>query len=166
MPKIRETAEGIGYLLLGIAGFGFLILLALGFVHGMVWVSGKLFPLVNFLSGLGFVILIINLLPSALFKRSRNYCGIGIISVSYIWGVALWMYSTLVLYWAWGTIGMLLGFMFLGFGSAPLACIALLFQGEWSEMGSIVLSGLIVVSTRALGLWIQSKGVMDTDMAA
>ena len=83
--------------------------------------------------------------------------------VSYIWGAALWMYATLVLFELWGSLGLLLGFVLLGFGSVPLACIAALLHGEWALLGEMVFGFVIIAATRFLGIWIASKGTSQWD---
>lgn len=159
--SISETAKGIGCWILG---FGFLaVLIAIGtaFIYGVVWISAKLYPIVEVLSVLGFIVLVLNLLPSAIFKGSRRICGNGIVIVSYVWGVSLWMYSILILYQLWGVGGIYLGFATLGVVTVPLACVASLFRGEWSLTGQLILWAVIVFATRALGYWIISKGEMS-----
>lgn len=135
------------------------VLLALGvaFIFGLVWVSAKLYPIVEWLSLLGVLVLLV-CLPLSVFKRIRRQCGKGIVGVSYLWGLGLWMYSILCLYELWGIAGIYIGFFTVGYVTVPLACIALLFHGEWSLLGQIVLWFIIAISVRNLGYWIISKG--------
>ncbi len=158
--SVSEGAKGIGYGVLVFAGLLVLAAIGMAFVYGMVWISSKLYPIVEVLSVLGLAVLILNLLPSAIFKGSRRICGNGIVIVSYVWGLSLWMYSILILFQLWGVGGIYLGFVTLGVVTVPLACVALLFRAEWSLTGQLILWAVIVFATRALGYWIISKGEM------
>ena len=161
-PRVTGGAvKALGYFLLGALWFAALVVVTGSVVYGMVWVSAKLYPIAETLSVFGFVVLVLNLLPSTVFKGSRGYCGNGIVIVSYIWGVALWMYAILVLYGTWGAVGIYIGFLTLGVATVPLACLASLFKGEWALAGELILAVSIVFCTRALGFWIISKVADD-----
>jgi len=144
-----------------------IVLLALGaaFILGVVWVSAKLYPIVEWLSLLGVLVFLV-CLPLSVFKRIRRQCGKGMVGVSYLWGLGLWMYSILCLYDLWGIAGIYIGFFTVGYVTVPLACIALLFHGEWSLLGQIVLWFVIVFCMRMLGHWIISKGAGDLEFYA
>jgi hypothetical protein len=138
------------------------VLLAVGaaFIFGLVWISAKLYPIVEWLSLLGVVVFLV-CLPLSIFKRIRRPCGKGLVGVSYLWGLGLWMYSILALYDLWGLAGIYIGFFTLGYVTVPLACLALLFKGEWSLLGQVVLWFLIVFCMRMLGYWIISKAAPE-----
>lgn len=144
--------------LLAAAALTATISVSLTLLYGAVWISSRLYPLVLSLSAVGFTILVLNLVPSTIFKGSRRICGTGIVIVSYIWAVALWMYATLILYQTWGAIGMLLGFGLVGLGSIPLAGIDLLSRGEWLALGQVLASAVIILGIRRFGRWVISKG--------
>lgn len=97
-----------------------LLLIALGvaFIYGLVWVSAKLYPIAEVLSLLGLVIFLV-CLPLSVFKRIRRQCGNGLVGVSYLWGLGLWMYSILCLYDLWGVAGIYVGFLTLGYATVP-----------------------------------------------
>lgn len=157
-PSILEHLKSPSYLLVGVVGSSILIALGMAFTYGLVWLSAKLYPIAEALSVLGLIALVLNLLPSVIFKSSRKYCGNGIVIVSYIWGGALWMRSILALYDEWGTMGIYIGFITLGVATVPLACLASLLKGEIGVAGMLAFSVVIVFSTRALGNWITEKG--------
>lgn len=154
--SVLQSVKSEAYWLFGVAVFVIAVALV---IHGLVWISAKLYPTAAALSVLGLVVLLLNLIPSAIFKDSRKCCGNGIVIVSYIWGAALWTYSILVLFDHWGSLGIYVGFFTFGVATVPLACLASLFKGEWSRVAELILSVAVVFSTRALGLWIASKGI-------
>src|SRR5487761_1368425 len=93
--------------------------LGFAFIYGTVWISEKLLPFVELLSAIGLAAFILCLLSSTIFRGSRRFCGSGIASVSFVWGLALWMFATLVLFDRWGAAGMFFGFALMGYGTVP-----------------------------------------------
>jgi hypothetical protein len=154
-----EEVKGLAWVLVG-SLFVFAILggLGLAFLYGLVWVVSKLYPVAQALASLGTVLLIFMLLPSAIFKGSRIFCGNGIVLVSYLWGLSLWMWSFLLLYELWGLVGLFLGLILLP-AAVPLACIALLLADQLTVIGLIIFSVIAIFSVRALGYWVISKGM-------
>lgn len=136
--------------------------LAFTFIYGMVWVAETLKPLVEFSARLGTTVLVFLLLPLSVFKGARRLTGNGIVFVSYLWGIALWMQAVVILYQVWGALGMFLGFVFLAPGAVFLLLVALLFQGAFTAMGAIVLVVILIFSVRAFGRWVASKGHKPT----
>lgn len=126
-------------------------------LFGTIWASSKLLGLVAAAGQVGTVLLFCLLLPNAPIPRNRRWVGAGIVIVSYIWGIGLWMFATLVLFNLWGTMGIFLGVLLLGIGSVPLACVALVIAGEFSAVGQIVLAAATIFAVRILGRWIESK---------
>ena len=107
----------------GMVFIALLILIPIAALYGLVWLTAKLYPLAVGIAVLAALALILVLLPAALLKRNRHWCGIGVTYVSYAWGMALWMFATLVLYSFWGIFGLILGFVLLGVGSgSPGLC--------------------------------------------
>jgi hypothetical protein len=155
---MNERLQTTGWVLGGFFFIAVLVGIPLAFLYGLVWITSKLYPIIQALASLGTVLLIFMLLPSAIFRRSRNFCGNGIVLVSYVWGLSLWMWALLLLYELWGLGGLFLGFILLP-GAVPLVCIALLFTSEFSAVGLIILSVITIFAVRALGHWIVSKGV-------
>jgi hypothetical protein len=148
----------MGWVLVTIAFFFVFAGIAGAFLFGLVWLTSILYPIVQALASLGTVLLFFMLLPSAIFRGSRNFCGNGIVLVSYMWGLSLWMWALLLLYELWGLGGLFLGFMLLP-AAVPLVCVALSLGGEFSSTGLIILSVIMIFAVRALGHWIISKGV-------
>jgi hypothetical protein len=124
---------------------------------GALWVASALAPLTTILAALGTLLSIPLLFVAAVSRRNRHFCGRGIVVVSYLWGAALWMWATLVLYHLWGTFGLITGLALLGIGSVPMACIAMLFHGEFAALAGTILALLFTVGSRALGVWIAAK---------
>ena len=146
MSDILKTA---GVLILAIALMALLAGIGLAFMYGIVWIASWLYPLVQILASLGTTLLLLMLLPSAIFKGSRNFCGAGIVIVTYIWGLSLWLWIILVLYEVWGLLGLFV---------AAIFPFAILLSGQGGFIGSVLLSLVVIGAVRALGFWIMSKG--------
>lgn len=159
---MRERLTSTAWFLGGILVLVVLVGISLALLYGLVWVTSKLYPIAQALASLGTILLVFMLLPSAIFRGSRVFCGNGIVVVSYLWGLSLWMWSLLLLYTLWGLAGLFLGFVFLPFGAIPLVCIALLLHGEFGVIGIIILSVIAIYAVRLLGYWIISKGTPKT----
>ncbi len=144
-----DTLKTVGMLIVGIAFMALLSGIGLAFTYGIVWVASWLYPLVQILASLGTTLLFLMLLPSAIFKGSRIFCGAGIVIVTYIWGLSLWLWIILVLYEVWGLLGVFV---------AAIFPFAILLSGQWGFIGIILLSLVLIGAVRALGFWIISKG--------
>ncbi len=146
---MSESLKAAGMLIGGIAFMALLAGIGLALMFGIVWIASWLYPIVQVLASLGTTLLFLMLLPSAIFKRSRNFCGAGIVIVTYIWGLSLWLWIILVLYEVWGLLGVFV---------AAIFPFAVLLSGQWGFIGSVLLSLVLIGAVRALGFWIISKG--------
>ena len=144
-----DSLKTAGGLIVGIALMVLLSGIGMAFMYGIVWIASWLYPLVQILASLGTTLLFLMLLPSAIFKGSRNFCGVGIIIVTYIWGLSLWLWIILFLYELWGIGGLF---------AAAVFPFAILFSGEWGFIGLVLLSLFFIGAVRELGFWIISKG--------
>jgi hypothetical protein len=135
-----------------------LVILPAVYLLGIVWVATKLLPLAGLLAVNGAAALPVLLIVSACLRRSRKFCGDGVVTISFIWGAGLWMWATLALYSVWGAFGLWIGLIFLGVGSVPVACVALLFAGKFAALGGTILAAVLVFGVRALGIRIASTG--------
>jgi hypothetical protein len=109
-------------------------------------------PILDTVYQITFVLNIIILLPLAIFKKTRSYAGIGFYVSSYIFGVDLWLFSFLMTYAFFGTLGVILGVVLWGVGVVPIAAFAFLLHGLWSSFFEILLGLIPVFGTRYLGI--------------
>ena len=115
---------------------------------------GGLFALVHILTILGTVVFIVTLVPSLLFPRSRSFCSKGIVVVTYLWGASLWIYSGYTVLQLWGIWAFIIGVAIAGIGTVPLACLALLFNGEILPALGIGLGSALIYRVRLFGFWV------------
>lgn len=112
----------------------------------------------NVLAAASILILIPLLIIAALFKRTRKFCGSGVLIISYAWGASTWLTATVYLNDLWGKVAVVIGVFFFGVGSVPLGCLALLVHGRFGPMFMILGQLVFVYILRIMGIWIESTG--------
>ncbi len=161
--NIIEKIKNLGWGLLGIIIMFGLILLALLFIKGGLWLSATIYPWLVSISGITFAISIFILLPLAIFKKTRGASAIGLLIASYIFGATAWVWSFLLAYVFWGFLGLFIGLFIGGVGVVPIAMLASMFKGEWGIFGQLVLIVIITFGVRFLSLYIAEKAEQKDD---
>jgi hypothetical protein len=159
-----DALKNLGLILLGIAIFGGLLLLAAFYIEGAVWATVKLTPVVEWANFLSFVAVILLILP-AFIRKSRGFAAIGYMLASYIFGISLWMYGLIVAYALWGTAGVVVGLVLMGVGVVPVAVVAALLHGEWFAIGNLILGLVMTFGTRALAAFLAAKADYERSLA-
>ena len=154
---MKEKFKNIGSYLLGIGIFIGVILLAVFFIKGGLWLSKILYPWLIIISAIACIICIIILLPLALIRKTRGFSGIGFFIASYIFGASLWVWSFLLTYALWGATALFIGLFMAGVGVVPIALLATLFNGEWSIFGQLILLIIFTFGSRILGIYLSEK---------
>ena len=90
--SIPSRLESVGWALLGLGFMALLALLVMGIFKGVGWVAILLVPISHWLSGTASLVLFAVLLPSAILKQNRTWCGKGMVWVSYTWGLGIWFF--------------------------------------------------------------------------
>ena len=96
----------------------------------------------------GYAALLLFLL--SIFKSARSFCGVGVIFITYIWGVGIWLSAAISLFLLWHWLGFIIGCMLFGVGVVPLAAIAMLINGYFADLGYLVLSVAVLFGVRLL----------------
>lgn len=154
---MKEKFKNIGYALLGIGIFIGLILLAVFFIKGGLWLSEVLYPWLILISSIAFLICLLVLLPLAFFRKTRAFSGLGFFIASYTFGASLWVWAFLLTYMLWGGVALFIGLFLAGVGVVPIAMLATMFHGEWSVFGQLVLLLIVTFGSRMLGLYLSEK---------
>ncbi|MDD5501180.1 MAG: hypothetical protein PHH57_05810 [Candidatus Omnitrophica bacterium] len=160
MTPVKNIVGGIlsigliaGYILFAV-GF---ILLAVLLMKGGIWLSAIIYPWLNGISLLTFLLCLFILLPLAIFRRTRAVSGIGLVISSYIFGITLWVYAFLLSYTFWGLIGLLIGLAFFGVGIVPIAMLAAIIHGDWWLLAELFFSVLLAFGSRLFGIFLVNK---------
>lgn len=154
---MKEKIKDLGWGLLGVAFFIGIILLALLFIKGGLWLSATLYPWLVLISGITFLISILILLPLGIFKKTRGVSAIGLLIASYVFGATTQVWSFLLAYVFWGFMGLFIGLFIGGVGVVPIAMLASIFNGEWAIFGQLVLLVVLTFGVRFLSLYIAEK---------
>jgi hypothetical protein len=105
-------------------------------------------PWLFWISAVGICLCIVVYFPLSFFRFSRGFTAIGLLITSYVFGATLWVWCLLIAYSLWGLMAVLIGVLFMGIGVVPIAMLAMLFHGEWSTLGQVVLLAFFTWATR------------------
>jgi len=155
--KLIEMLKSISWGALGILFIVCLILLAIFLLRGALWISEKILPILLNLTGGISVLCFFVFLPMTILKKTRKWGGTALAFSSLLFGATLWIYSALIAYILWGSIGLLFGLFIFGIGVVPISLLAALVNNEMMIVGSIIYILILTLVTRSLGLWIMSK---------
>lgn len=158
MQTVGIFAVGVGFLV--VSAYLFNLFLSDGAKVGL-WAM----PYLSFLAAatLWFVVPILILL--SFFRRTRAASGAGFVAVSYVFGLATWVWAFLIALELWGWAGVVVGLFFVGVGVVPVAMLASAFNGMWGMAGQLLLSVAIVFGLRFLGVWISEKSAEEKSAA-
>lgn len=121
-------------------------------------------PLYTWISNIQFVVFFIDLIiliPLSFFRKARRFSGTVIMYSSYLFGLQLWLSGLMVTLQIWGVWAAIIGLLLLGVGVIPIALLATLFNGMWSEFIQLLLSIIIVFGSRILGAYLLKKANCD-----
>jgi hypothetical protein len=128
-----------------------IILIALMFLRGGVWLGEKALPYFMWLARITFGVVVIIILPMSAFRRTQRFAARGLISASSIFGITLWVWGLVLTYNLWGGGAVLLGLLLLGIGVVPMAMLATLLAALWSTFGQLLLLAVLTYGTQHFG---------------
>jgi hypothetical protein len=137
-------AKGAGTFVIGLLVMTLFMVLPLAFVYGSLWLSDRLLPFLFGLSWLALAVVVLVLLPLSLIRRTRETGLAGMFLASYAFGAALWLWGLVLTFMAFGWVGIVLGFFFMGIGFVPLGMLGTAVHGEWGLLLQMV--GLFVLT--------------------
>lgn len=94
---------------------------------------------------IGFVLLI--------FPQSRPIGGVTLTLSSFVVGAALWIWALLYVLATWGWGAVIIGLLFAGVGTVPMALVASILAGEWAIVGQVALGLAMIIGARIAGAW-------------
>src|SRR5436305_5327435 len=134
---MKEAIKGVGAIALGLAILVGVLVLALLFINGGVWLGDKIYPALFMVSVITFLVCLFILIPMAVFHPTRGIAGLGLFISSYIFGLLLWVSSLLLTYTIWGGLAVFVGLFVFGVGVVPIALLATLIKGLWSAFWTL-----------------------------
>ncbi|MEN9880342.1 MAG: hypothetical protein RIQ55_988 [Pseudomonadota bacterium] len=143
--------------LVGIAFFlGILTLLAV-LIKGMAWFSLMVMPWLPIIFSWTTLICLVLILPSAIFKKTRQFSAIGFVVASYVYGALLCVGSFIITYEFWGATGVAVGLFLFGIGIVFTSFLAAMFNAEWAIVWNILVMVSITYGLRLFGYWLLAK---------
>jgi hypothetical protein len=125
------------------------------------FIFGKIYPWVSNIALLFFIIDLIIVLPISFFRKAKRFSGTTIFYSSYVFGLQLWLSGLMLTLQIWGIWAAIIGLLLLGVGVVPIAMIATIFNGMWSEFFQLLLSIVLVFGSRILGAYLLGKSSYD-----
>ncbi len=156
-----EKIKGAGGVVLGLGILVAIFLLIGLLLVGGAWLSAKIYPWLQIISGITLVVLVVLFLPLSFFGRTRVFAGNGFFIASYVFGLTLWVWGFLLTYVLWGGFAVIVGLFIFGVGVIPIAILATLFKGMWSTLGELLFLTVLVFGLRFLGFWLLSKATRE-----
>ncbi len=151
---MKKVVEGLGGLLLGVAGLVVFGALLAGWIWGVEWVSGHLVGPALQLCSWTLVICLLILTPLAFFRGTRIAALYGFFAASYIFGATTWMVAFLTALFYWGAVGVIVGLFLAGIGVAPVAILASIVNSDWTGAGLLALGCALTLGCRMLAFWV------------
>ena len=74
------------------------------------------------------MVIVLVFLPLAIWHKTRNAAGVGLLVTAYIFGVVTWLFCAAVTFGLFGWIGLIIGLLVLGVGVIPIAIIAAIYK--------------------------------------
>jgi hypothetical protein len=121
------------------------------------FIFGKIYPWISNIALLVFIIDLIIVIPISFFRKAKRFSGITIFYSSYVFGLQLWLSGLMLTLQIWGIWAAIIGILLLGVGVVPIAMVATIFNGMWSEFIQLLSSIIIVFGSRILGNYLVEK---------
>lgn len=128
-----------------------IVMLALMFLQGGVWLGEKAMPILEWAARITCGVVVVALLPMAAFRQTQRHAAVGLMYAASIFGATLWVWSLLLTYNLWGGGAVLLGVCLFGVGVVPMAMVATLFEKLWPTFTQLLLLALLTYRTRHFG---------------
>jgi hypothetical protein len=134
-----------------------IIMVALMFLQGGVWLGEKALPYFVLLARITLGVVLIILLPMSAFRQTQRFAARGLMSAASIFGITLWVWGLVLTYTLWGGGAVLVGLFLLGVGVVPMAMLATAFAAMWSTFGQLFLLAVLIYATRRYSMMIFLK---------
>lgn len=100
-----------------------------------------------------FLLDLILFFPLALIYKTKNIGAVALMISSYIFGFVLWGTSTILVWYNWGLIWVIVGIFFAGVGVAPMAVALCLFRGYWPTLILLLMLALLTFGIRSFSIF-------------
>lgn len=122
----------------------------------ITWLASHVLRPVEIFSMLAFAADLVVLLPLSAFRSCRPFSTMGLLLSSALFGINAWLGSLVIVFYIWGTGGVLIGLLLGGVGVIPLALIASAIHSEWASFLSVLIWLVLLFVVRAFALFLAS----------
>ena len=140
-----------------------IVMLALMFLHGGVWLGEKALPFFLWLAKITFGVVLLVLLPLATYHKTQRFAASGLIQAASVFGLTLWVWALLLTYNLWGGGAVLVGVCLLGVGVVPMAMVATGLAKMWPTFGQLILLAVLTYGSRRISKTLLIKLQMRKD---
>ena len=148
MKNVPAAMKGI---LIVVAILLILLVIPVVFLHGAHWASTKLLPWFSILTLITLGLIVLVLLPLAIFRATRLFSGSALLIASHVFGATLWMEGLLLTWDIWGLLAVFIGIFLAGVGVVPIAMLATLLNGMWGPLIELIVLTTMLFGTRMAG---------------
>lgn len=111
------------------------------------------------ISWIGVAVVVLVLLPLAIFRASRSAAGTGMFYSSYLFGLTTWFLGAAVTFITWGWMGLIIGLLLAGVGVVPIGILAAFISLKEPSLGfSLIVMVIIVFACRIGGIVLKESG--------
>lgn len=103
------------------------------------------------ISWLAVAVVIVVLLPLAIFKKTRGVSGLGIYIASYLFGATTWFLGATVTFVTWGWVGLVIGLVIAGVGVVPIGILAAFISLKEPTLGFSILAMVAITLGSRIG---------------
>lgn len=152
--KIISLLKNAALFPLGLIVMALLILLPVIFFIGAKVIGELILPWLFLASVIVLIITVFILGPLAIPRATRSYAGRSMYFASYVFGVTGWFVGVIITWDLWGTWAVFLGLIIMGWGCVPMALLAALFAGQWSNFFFLLILVILAYGLRLAGLFL------------
>lgn len=145
-----NTLKSIGGILFGLIAFVALVATTILIFTVGSQIAFKIAPLVNGLAATLFFINVVALI-AAIAPGARTVAGYIILSSSFAYGLAAWIYGLAVTLSLWGWIAVIIGVFLGGIGVVPIGMLAAVFNAEWGAFWTLTATVALTFIARIVG---------------
>jgi hypothetical protein len=149
-----NALKSAGMVFLGIAAFIAILILALVFLYGVVWVSAQIYDYVIDGALIALAVCIFILTPLSFFHKTRIVPIYGFLVCSVVFGLCTWILGLLTAYIYWGIGGIFIGLSLGGIGVVPIGILAALFHPDWGTALVLVVGLVLTFGARGIAFWL------------
>ena len=157
--RAKDAGAVIAGLTIIVAMFAISAALITGAAAFSIWVLEWTFPAFSYT----LLATLVVLLPLSFISSTRHFAAIGLNVSASVIALILWLWGMAYTYSVWGMFGVFFGLFLGGIGVVPVAMVAQIWHGDWSNLGAFVFAIFVFFGVNFLKAWLNEK-VLISDL--